>query len=81
MSEREEAGIRERDNCCRRSSLCFLGFTFAIGAHYIFEVFMGFSPLWFPRGNYLCLLSLVIIFVHVILSNKILDHIDEMIKI
>ena len=55
----------------------FLGFTFAIGAHSIFEEVVGFSPLWFPRGKKsLCLLSLVIIVVHVILSNKILDHIE-----
>ena len=72
MSEREEAGIRKRDNCCRRSSLCFLGFTFAIGAHSISEEVAGFSPLWFPRGKSLCLLSLVIIVVHVILSDNIL---------
>ena len=50
----------------------FLGFTFAIGAHSISEEFAGFSPLCFPRGKYLCLLSLVIIFVHVILLDKIL---------
>ena len=52
----------------------FLGFTFSIGAHSIFEEVAGFSPLWFPRGK--LFLSLVIIAVHVILSNKILDHID-----
>ena len=53
----------------------FLGFTFSIGAHSISEDVEGFSPLWFPRGKSLCLLSLVIIVVHVILSYKILDHI------
>ena len=53
-----------------------LGFTFAIGAHSISEEVAGFSPLCFPEENYLCLLSLVIIVVHVILSDKILDHID-----
>ena len=42
------------------------------GAHSISEEVVGFSPLWFPRGKYLCLLYLVIIVVHVILSNKIL---------
>ena len=30
----------------------------------------------FPEENYLCLLYLVIIVVHVILSDKILDDID-----
>ena len=29
----------------------FLGFTAAIGAHYISEEVAGFSPLWFPRGK------------------------------
>ena len=53
----------------------FLDFTFAIGAHSIFEEVAGFSPLWFPRGKFF-LLSLVIIVVHVILSDKILDYID-----
>ena len=45
----------------------FLGFTFAIGAHSISEEVARFSPLWFPQGNSLFLLSLVIIVVHVIL--------------
>ena len=35
----------------------FLGFTFA--ADCIFDEFARFSPLRFPRGKYLCLLSLV----------------------
>ena len=30
----------------------------------------------FPEENSLCLLSLMIIVVHVILSDEILDHID-----
>ena len=54
----------------------FLGFTFAISAHSISEEVAGSSSLWFPKENSLCLLSLVIIYVHVILSDKILDHID-----
>ena len=49
-----------------------LGFTFAIGVHSIFEEVAGFSPLWFPKENSLCPLSLVLIVVHVILSDKIL---------
>ena len=40
----------------------FSGFTFAIGAHSIFEEVAGFSPLWFPREKSLCLLSIVIDF-------------------
>ena len=51
------------------------GFTVAIGAHSISEEVTGFSPLWFPRVKYVCLLSHVIIVVHVILSDNILDHI------
>ena len=54
----------------------FLGFTFAIGAHSISEEVLGFSPLWFHRENSLCLLYLVIIAMHVILSDKIVDHVD-----
>ena len=40
----------------------FLGFTFSIGDHSISEEVVGFSPLWFPIGKYLFLLSLVIDF-------------------
>ena len=47
-----------------------LGFTAAIGAHSIFEEVAWFSPLWFPRGKFF--VSLVIIVLHVILSDKIL---------
>ena len=36
----------------------FSSFTF--GADSIFEEVAGFSPLWFPQGNYLCSLPLVI---------------------
>ena len=49
-----------------------LGFNVAIGAHSISEEVAGFSPLWFPQGKSLCLLSLVFIVVHVILLDKIL---------
>ena len=50
----------------------FLGFTHAIGAHSISEEVAGFSPLWFLEEKYVCLLSLVIIVMHVILLDKIL---------
>ena len=50
----------------------FSDFTFSTGAHSISEEVAGFSSLWFPRGKSLCLLSLVIISMHVILSYKIL---------
>ena len=71
--------MREREEQWR-SYFLSLGFTTAIGAHSISEEVAGFSPLWFPEENSLCLLSLVIIVVYVILSYKILDHIDQMIK-
>ena len=54
----------------------FSGFTFSIGAHSISEEVAGFYIYGFPEENSLCLLSRVIITVHVILSDKILDHID-----
>ena len=76
MSEREDKFTQVGDREVVQEHLHILGFTFFIGAHSISEEFMGFSPLWFPQGKYLCLLSLVIIFVHAILSENILDHID-----
>ena len=48
----------------------FWGFTF--GANSISEEVAGFSPLWLPRGKYLCLSLLCLIVVIVILSVK--DH-------
>ena len=53
-----------------------LGFNFSIGAHSNSEEVVGFFFYGFPEENSFCLLSLVIIVVHVILSDKILDHID-----
>ena len=51
-----------------------LDFNFSIDAHSISkEVVVFFSFMVSLRKN-LCLLSLIIIDVHVILSNKILDH-------
>ena len=46
MSEREEAGIRERDYCCQEIIFMFSGFTFGVDS--ISEEVSGFSPLWFP---------------------------------
>ena len=59
MSERGSAHTSERENSYWRSSFLSLGFTAAIGAHSISEEIAGFSPLWFPRGKSLCLLSLM----------------------
>ena len=58
MSERGSASTSERDQL---SEIIFMfsGFTFAMGAHSISEEVAGFFSLWFPRGKYLCLLSLV----------------------
>ena len=47
MSERGSAGTSERDQLSEIIFM-FLGFTFAIGAHYISKEVVGFSPLWFP---------------------------------
>ena len=49
-----------------------MGFIVAIGAHSISEEVGGFLLYGFPEENYKCLLSLVIIFLHVILLDKIL---------
>ena len=54
----------------------FSGFTFAIGADSISEEVAGFLFYGFLEENSLCLLSLVIIVMHVILLDKIIDHID-----
>ena len=51
MSERGESLSSEREREREqlwRSSLCFLGFTTAIGAHSISEEVAWFSTLWFP---------------------------------
>ena len=59
MSERGSDGTSERDKLLEIIFM-FSSFTFAIGAHSISEEVTGFYPLWFPRGKYLCILSLVI---------------------
>ena len=73
---REEVLAQVRETSAVEDHLYVSGFTAAIGAHSISEEVAGFSPLWFPRGKYLCLLSLMIIDMHVILLYNILDHID-----
>ena len=80
MREEKLSQVTEREQLWR-SSFLSLSFTTAIGAHYISEEVARFSHLWFPRGKYLCLLSLVIIVVYVILLDKILDHIVKLINI
>ena len=68
MSEREEVGIRERDNYYRRSSLCF--WVLILVLILCLRKLWGFLLYGFPEENYLCLLSLLFIVVHVILSVK-----------
>ena len=72
MSEREEAGIRERDNCCQRSSLCFRVLLLLLVLILSLRKLWGFLLYGFFEENSSCLLSLVFIAVHVILSDKIL---------
>ena len=60
MSEREVVLSSEREREAVEIIFMFSGFTATIGAHSISEEVARFSPLWFPRGKYLCLLSLVI---------------------
>ena len=52
-----------------------LAFTTTIGAHSISQEVGGLLLYGFPEENYLCFLSLVIIAVHAILSDNILDRI------
>ena len=47
MSERGIVGTSERDQLLEIIFMS-LGFTASIGAHYISEEVVGFSPLWFP---------------------------------
>ena len=68
---------RERENKLLEIIFMFLGFITAIGPHSISEEVVGFSTLWFPQGKFFVfLVSCVFIAMHVILSDKILDHID-----
>ena len=59
-----------------RSSLCFRVLLLPLVPILSLRKLQGFLLYGFPEENSLCLLSLVIIVVHVILSEKILDHID-----
>ena len=59
MSERGSAGTSERDQLSEIIFM-FLGFTAAIGAHFISEEVVGFFLYGFPKDKSLCLLSLVI---------------------
>ena len=76
MSERGGARTSERENSCWRSSLCFWVLLLLLVLILFMRMLQGFILYGFPEENSLCLFSLVIIVVHVILSDKILDHIS-----
>ena len=67
ISEEGNTGTRQKKKTTALRSYYF-------GADSISEEVAGFSTLWFPRGK--LFVYLVIIDVHVILSDKILHHID-----
>ena len=68
MSEREEAGIIERDYCYWDIILCFQVLLLVLILS--LRKLRGFFLYGFLEENSLCLFSLVFIFVHVILSVK-----------
>ena len=70
--EREREKEREREREFVEIIFMFSGFTATIGAHSISKEVVGFSPYGFHEENYFCLWSLVIITMHVSLSDKIL---------
>ena len=71
MRDEELAQVREREQLLEIIFL-YLGFTVVIGTHSISEEVAGFFLYGFPEDKSLCLLSIVIDFVHVILSDNIL---------
>ena len=76
MSEIGVAHTSERENKFRRSSLYFWVLLLLLVLILSLRKLRGFLLYVFPEEKSLCFLSLVIIGVHVILSDKILDHID-----
>ena len=68
MSEREVAGIRERDYCCREIILLF--WVLLLVLILSLRKLQGFLLYDFLKENSLCLLPLVFIAVHAILSVK-----------
>ena len=77
MSERGEAlsSERERENSCGDHIFYIWVLLLPLVLILSLRKLGGFLLYGFPKENYLCLLSLVIFVVHVILSDKILDHI------
>ena len=73
MTERGEALSRERERTsCWRSSLCFWILLLPLVLILSVRKLWGFLLYGFSEENSLCLLSLVFIAVHVIISDKIL---------
>ena len=66
------AHTRERENSCWRSSFCLWVLLFPLVLILSLRKLRGFLLYSFIEVNSLCLLSLVIIIVHVILLDKIL---------
>ena len=81
MSERRGDCTSERENNYERSYLCLSVLLLLLVLILSMRKLQHFLLYGFLEDKYLCLLSLMIIAVHVILSDKILDHIDQMIKI
>ena len=72
MREKELTQVRERSAV--GDHLCVLRFPLVVILS--LRKLQGFPLYGFPEENSVCLLPLVIIGVHVILFDKILDHID-----
>ena len=72
MSERGEALSSERERTSWRSSLCFQVLLLLLVLILSLRKLQGFLLYGFPEEKSFCLLSLVFIAVHVILSDKIL---------
>ena len=72
---REEVLAQVKEISSRRSCLCFRVLLLLMVLILSLRKLQGFLLYVFLEENSLCLLSLVIITVHVNLSDKILDHI------
>ena len=68
MREENISQVREREYLWR-SSFLSLGFTAAIGAHAISEEAAGFSPLWFPQGQFFVSLVSCVLLVCMLFSQ------------
>ena len=76
MREEKISQVRERENNCGDHLLCLWVLLLPLVLILSLRKLTGFLLYGFPEENSLCLLPLVIIAVHVILSDKILDYID-----